>query len=652
MPVVINPKDIALTETIGIDIETTGLVPWEDSIKILAIATEDNIYILELAKYDDVFIKNLFLDMSRCETVIAHNAKFECSFIYYHYGILLRNWWCTLLASQILLNGKDGYLGKHTLPDIVERHVGIKLEFSDNKKLLQKSFTKEYSYDQTTEKQLRYVAGDVMYLSAVYNHQYNGILDLSLHDIARLENTLLPVLAKMEVEGVLIDRDSWLNIIKTKWEPRLHEIETRLDREVERLTQSAIKRNKQRVISFDLFGHHTEQVICNSTVINYSSSAQVLDFFEDLEGRVPLVEDKATKGFKPSVDDLALTKYCNENPDTRLKDFISILKEYREQDKLLSTYGEEFLNQLDSENKIHTQYTQTFTKTGRLSSKSPNLQNIPAPTKEKPDNDVRKFFIARPGYSLITCDMASAEVAIAADYSGEPLLLDSLLNGSDMHSLLASVSFSIIFGKPITVTKSEESISIGDKKYIPNELRTAHKSVVFAKFYKAGAKRIYSTLAEYINPFFATKEERLEIASKVSRAIDERMPLLSRYLDGLIKKAQTNGYLRTSKLGRIRYFNPEVYGEAANAPIQGTNAEAIKIAMIKCAQYFDELFTERGIDARVAMNVHDELVIEVEEHAATEVAKVVQTTVADSLSFFLTKVKGGASVEIHKHWKK
>jgi DNA polymerase-1 len=652
MPVVYNPdlsNGLILSDKIALDIETSGLKPWEEKIELIAICNQDGSgYIINCRNYPDESIKQLFLDISLVDTVVAHNAKFECSFIYANYGILLRNWWCTQLASQILLNGKDGFLGKHGLLDVLERTLNIKHEFNENKKLYQLLFTKDYRSGEYTDRQLEYAWRDVDNLIAAYNVQHNDIADLHLGKIIRLENTLLPILAKMEVEGILIDKESWLNIIKTKWEPKLHEIEERLDAEVGRLTGNETKRNKQRIVSFDLFGFHSEQVISNSKALNYSSALQIMDLFQRVGEKVPLGEGKDPEGPRPSVDDLALTKYCNENPDSRLTTFIDILKEYREQDKLLSTYGQKFLDQLDHESKIHTQYTQTFTKTGRLSSKSPNLQNIPAPEKDKPDNDVRQFFIARPGYKLITCDMAAAEVRIAADYSGEQVLLDSLLNGSDMHSLLASVSFSIIFGESITVSDSGEEFSIGSKSYVLKELRKAHKSVVFAKFYKAGAKRIYSTLASYINPFHPNQQERLEIASKISKALDERMPRLSSYLNGMISKAQKDGYLRTSKLGRIRYFNSDVYGEAANAPIQGTNAEAIKIAMIRCFNKFQEL----GLDARVAMNVHDELVVEAREDIAEEVALLTQDIMANSLSYFLTKIEGKSTVEIANNWKK
>ena len=244
--------------------------------------------------------------------------------------------------------------------------------------------------------------------------------------------------------------------------------------------------------------------------------------------------------------------------------------------------------------------------------------------------------------------MASAEVRIAADYSGDPLLLDSLLKGTDMHSELASTAFSVICGEPVVISNSSTPTLIGGKEYIAKELRQANKTVVFAKFYKAGAKRVYSCLAEYINALHPP-DERLLVAKRISRALDEKMPVLNKYLTSLIDKAHTDGYLRTSSLGRIRYFNDNSYGECANAPIQGTNAEAIKIAMVRLFKAFNNLI---HTGARIVGNVHDEVIVECRAEYAEEIAKITQTIVAESLGYFLTKVTGEASVEINDHWKK
>jgi DNA polymerase-1 len=682
--VVLNPKHIDLEPIIGLDLETSGLQAWEEKVKLIIIATTKHLYILDVRLYSDTYLRELFTAIRDCQTVVAHNGKFDCGFIYYHYGVLLQNWWCTQIASQILTNGKLEFQGKHTLPEVLERYLHVKLEFSaKNKKLLQKSFTSQFALDRFSEKQLRYASDDVKFLIDLFVKQSRLVDNLQLKAIAKLENDLLPILAKMEIEGVLVDQDNWRTLIKTHWIPDVHEIEQRLDKEVELLTKRQINRRKATVTEFNLFGEPTITVVSSEEAINYASAAQVIQFFRDLGQEVPKVAVKKKKitivngerdvvtsheyftdlfgdsyyelpedqeeeiEWKESIDEIALTTYINERPTSILKPFIKELIDYRVANKRVSTYGEKFLAQLDIFSKIHTGYTQTFTATGRLSSKSPNLQNIPAPQKGKPHTDIRRFFIARPGYKLITCDMAGAEVAIAADYSQEPLLLSALREGADMHSDLASISYSIIFGQPVKVSKSNEPLSIGDHTFIPQELRDHHKSVVFAKFYKAGAKRIYSVLAEYIN-LFHTEDKRLEIASEISTALDKRMPKLSKYLDGLIKKAQTDGFLRTSKMGRIRFFNEDVYGEAANAPIQGSNAEAIKMAMVEAFKYFSNC----GFDGRIAMNIHDELVCEVKDEYCEVAAPVIKKIMADSLSFFLTTIEGGASVEIYKHWKK
>jgi DNA polymerase I-like protein with 3'-5' exonuclease and polymerase domains len=574
--------------------------------------------------------------------VVAHNAKFDCGFIYANYGVLLRNWWCTQVASQIITNGKYEFIGKHSLPEVIERYLNVKLEFSENKKLLQKSFTSQYSIGDFTAKQLRYAADDVKYLIPLYQKQSRAIENLTMKAISQLEMKLIGILAKMEIEGCLVDKENWRKLVHEQWEPELEEIERRLDVELGLIIPNFKSRRKAVVTSLCLFDAPVVQTISNDC-INYASSAQLVDIFKLAGEQVPTTADG-----KESCDEITLTTYVNERPNSRLKPFIKVLLEYREVYKRISTYGEKFLAQLDKNNFIHTAYTQTFTATGRLSSKAPNLQNIPAPQKGKAHTDIRRFFISRPGYSLITCDMSSAEVRIAADYSGEELLLDSLFKGADMHSELASLSFSIIFGEPITITKSEEPIEVKGQTVIPVELRDKHKSVVFAKFYKAGAKRIYSVLAEYIN-MFHSEEDRLDIAGKISKALDTRMPKLSKYLTGLIEKAQREGFLRTSKLGRIRFFDSEVYGEAANAPIQGTNAEAIKIAMIKAYELFEE---HPEWDARVVMNVHDELVCEALDEYAEVVAKEVQIIMTNALQYFLSVVEGGASSSISKFWKK
>lgn len=684
-----NPDHVELEPTIGLDLETSGLKAWEDLVRLIIINTSEKTYILDTRKYHPEFLQEIFRNIALCDRVVAHNAKFDCGFIYAHYGVLLRNLFCTQIASQIVTNGKLEYQGRHSLPEVIGRYLGVKLAFTDTKKLLQKSFTSQYALDSFTSKQLHYAADDVKYLIPLYQKLVKQIDNLQMRTIGKLEMDLIPVLAKMEVEGCLIDADNWSKLIKDVWEPELRDIEARLDKEVQKLDPSYGGRRVQEITQFDLFAAPRVVRQSDASAINYGSQDQVIQLFRDLGEEVPYIEidpkekkdgyaityresdfgdlfsiDSSYLGVeqasdhvpiekkikKETLEEGVLTTYINERPNSRMRAFIETLLEYRVAAKRISTYGEKFLQQLDSFNRIHTGYTQTFTATGRLSSKAPNLQNIPAPEKGKPHTDIRRFFIAAPGKKLITCDMAGAEIAIAADYSQEPLILGALKDGIDMHSELATVSFQIITGDPeFKVSKSTTPVVVNGQELIPGELRDTHKSVTFAKFYKGGAARVYGVLAKYIN-MYHPEHERMNIAKACSEALDKRMPKLSSYLDGMIKEAKKNGFLRSDKLGRIRFFPEDVYGEAANYPIQGTNANALKMALVDIFLYFESV--RDRFEGRIVMNIHDEVVCEVDEDFADEAGKKVQEIMAGSLSYFLKTIKGGAEYKISNHWQK
>lgn len=629
-----NPTKIKLTPIIGLDLETTGLAPYEDKISVIAIGTENgDKYVWDCAKYSQKYLKTLMEGVAACKAVVIHNAKFDVSFIYNTFGVVLNNVFDTMLASQILRNGLNA---NHDLASVISYYLGKKHDVSEDKKRLQKSFVGLKYGTTITDEQLEYAVADISDLIPLYKHLTNSLKHEKLDKIMRLENKLVPVLAKMEVRGCLIDKTSWLQEIN-KWDLILNDIKAKLDDIVYNLlqqnniTSGAVIEGKI-FYAIDLFGN---------IGINYGSQAQVLKLFKVLDEPTP-----TDKYNNEAVNEDAIKAYINEMPDTPMKEFLDVLLEYREYYKLISTYGEKFLSKLDKNNYIHTSYTQCFTATGRLSSKSPNLQNIPNVQSGGAGAVVRDYFIAPQGYKMITSDMSSAEVRIAADLSGEQFLLDSLYKGLDMHSVLASKSFSIIYGGDVQVSKSTEPIYIKGHRLIPADLRQDHKTVLFAKFYKAGAKRVYQCLAKHIN-LVHEPENRLDIASQISKAIDEEMPVLTSFLENLINKAQINKFLIGSKLGRRRYFDESVYGDAANFPIQCINAEAMKVALIKIDEYFEEKGTGWPV-----LTVHDEVVCVVKEEYAEQAAEKVKEIMADSLQWFLNTVDGGASVKIKHCWEK
>lgn len=640
---VYNPKDIELSATIGLDLETSGLLAWESHIMAIAITTDKETYVLEPRLYSHEYLVDLFKRIRDNCFVIGHNLKFDANFIYVHYGVLLRNVGDTQLCSQLIDAGKTGV--SHSLIHTLQRYLGIKLIESSQKEILQQSFVGLKPTTPLTKEQLDYAGDDTKFLIPLYNKLLEHIHSLGLEKILRLENTLLPVLVKMECHGCRIDVDGWREVIKTDWIVKRDQYEAELDAELLRLSEEfpslrgkyTRPRRKQEFTVLSLFDDPKVVTNENEGNINYGSSQQILELFSLVGEPVPTKVDGDE--VKESAGEDSLLTYLTENPNCKLAKFIGILLKYRGYEKLISTYGEDFLAKLDKNNYIHTEYSQCFTATGRLSSKSPNLQNIPA-------SDIRKMFIPDPDHVMITCDMEGAEVRIAGDFSGEKALINSVIAGEDLHSKLASKSYSIIFGKTVKISKSGTPIDINGVSLIPKVLRDTHKSVLFAKFYKGGAKRVYEVLAEYIN-LFHEGEDRMEISRRISNAIDRALPTLTKYLTGLIEEAQRTGFLRANKLGRIRWFSKDVYGDAANYPIQGTNADAMKIALIQLDRWFEE--TGYG---RIVLTVHDEVVCSVKKEYKEVAANKIHEVMYNALGYFLTVIPGGASVSIENFWKK
>lgn len=669
---IINPQinEIEFEPIMGLDLETTGLYPWRNKIVALSLSTNKNVYVLDTRKYSYDDLEYLFLILSN-RLLIGQNIKFDCNFIYHHYKILFRNIWDTMLVEQILTNGLPDI--NYDLTSIIGYNLNIQLyESKEIKKFFQMSFVNLPDSRELTPEQYNYAGDDTKYLIPVMESQIKRVEDSKLGKIVDLEHRLLPVLVKIEVGGCRFDRGGLERCIEGVWKPELKYYEDLLDLEIQRLSQdnSTLKhkygqdRNRQVTTIFSLFESPSEILTESSNCFNYGSSAQIIELFKILGLSVPTVTelkyDKVNKIWweetRESVDEKTLKVYVTENQETPLKGFIINLLKYREYNKLITTYGEKFLDRLDENNYIHTTYSQCYTDTGRLASRDPNLQNIPAMDDKEIEYltdkygiqcEIRSFFLPDVGHVMITSDMDGAEVRVAADYSQEPKLVKSILNDEDLHSKLASISYSIIFGSKTTISKTKAPVIVGPHNFISKTLRDTHKSVLFAKFYKGGAKRVYDVLSEYINKFHkgdATKE----IALEISVAMDKELPKLSKYLTGLINEAKKNGFLIGSRLGRIRYFNKEtVFGDAANFPIQNTNGEAMKIALIKADNYY----TENNL-GRIVLNIHDELVSSIVEEVSESTAPEIKKIMANSLQWFLKTIPGDASVSISKHWKK
>ena len=275
---------------------------------------------------------------------------------------------------------------------------------------------------------------------------------------------------------------------------------------------------------------------------------------------------------------------------------VSLLLEYRTLAKLKSTYCEGLLSAVAEDGRVRSTFNQTETRTGRISSLDPNLQNIPVRTAE--GRELRRFFKAKEGYVLVDADYSQIELRVLAHIANDTNMIKAFSDGTDIHTATAAVAF----GMPVDM--------------ITPELRSRAKAVNFGIVYGIGA----FSLAKDIG--VSRKEADMLIKSYLAAYSG-----VDRYMNEVIEKAKENGYVVTL-FGRRRYL-PELsssngmlraFGErvARNAPIQGTAADIMKIAMIRV---FERLKAD-GLDARLILQVHDELIVECREDLADKVADI------------------------------
>lgn len=381
----------------------------------------------------------------------------------------------------------------------------------------------------------------------------------------RIEHPLIAILAAMERVGVKLDLD-YLATIARDLDKRIAELEAQC---------------------YELAGER----------INLGSPQQL---------RVLLYEKlglKTTRRTKTglSTDQRALQSLVGQHP------FVEKLLEYRELAKLKNTYVDALPPLVDPrDGRLHTTYDQTATATGRLSSNNPNLQNIPVRTEI--GRTIRRAFVPEEGHLLLSADYSQIELRVMAHLSRDPILLEVFKAGEDVHSATAARIFELPPGK-LTVKH-----------------RSAAKMVNYGLAYGMGA----AGLAERLNV-------PLDEARAIMDSYFEKFGGVKSFLDAIVKQAHADGFT-TTMFGRRRYLpelgsgNPRVRAigerQALNAPIQGSAADIMKLAMINVARALDG----EGLATKMIMTVHDELVFEVpedEKDVAADLVEKAMTGVCD-----------------------
>lgn len=383
-----------------------------------------------------------------------------------------------------------------------------------------------------------------------------------------IEMPLVSILADMEIAGIALDQE-FLKAMSGDLRTRLEAIEARIYEAV----GTKFNLNSPQQLSDALFnqlGLEPPDRTQRTSTGFYSTSAETLE---------------AMKGVHPVVD---------------------WVLEYRELSKLKSTYVDALPLQVNPQtHRVHTSYNQTGSVTGRIASSEPNLQNIPIRTEL--GRQVRKAFEAAPGQQLLSVDYSQIELRIVAHMSGDEAMIAAFQAGQDIHATTAAA----IYGIPLEQVTSAQ--------------RNRAKGVNFGLIYG-------------MSPFGLTRYADLTLAEAENfvKAYFEQFPGMKRYLDGMRRQAADQGFVETL-LGRRRYFpglktqsNPIVRNreerEAINAPVQGTAADIIKIAMLR----IPETLKSAGLSARMLLQVHDELVFECPEEELQETARQVRQVMQDA----------------------
>jgi len=493
----------------------------------------------------------------------GHNLKFDWRVLKHHSLELNGIAFDTMLASYLLNPGNR----QHKLDTLVFSELGFEKINKDN---LLESQPQQLSLDfnrLAPEKLSLYSCED-----ADFTHRLVKVLEKKLKEeelldlFNKVEMPLIKALGQMENNGIKLELKGI-----DKLEKEVSEKLTVIEKEVYKLAKTKFNLNSPKQLQEILFTNlkiPTEGI--KKTKTGYSTAEDELNKIKDIHPVVPLIQD------------------------------------YREFNKLQTTYIQALPRMINpNTNKIHSSFNQTVTATGRLSSTDPNLQNIP--TRSEEGRRIRKAFVADKGYQLVGFDYSQIELRLAAHMSGDQAMINAFKNDQDIHSLTAA------------------EINEVDLNDVTKKMRREAKAINFGILYgqgphglSQGANIPYWQANEYIKKYF------------------EVHPKIKKMMDKSIKQAQDDGYT-TTLFGRRRSL-PDINSNmpmvrksaermAVNAPVQGTAADLIKMAMVK----IQELIDNKDEEIKMILQVHDELIFEIKKDKIPFYEKKIRNIMEESL---------------------
>ncbi len=537
----------------------------EKKVLALAFLYEDQGYFLPLEEalfspFSLEFLQNAFSQMLQHAQIIGHDLKPLLSFLKAKYQVPLEN--IRIQDTQILAFLKNPE--KVGFDEVLKEY--LKEELIPHEKI------KDFKAKSKVEK-LEQLDMELNALKRLCEYFEKGGLEEGLLILARdIETPFMKVLMGMEFQGFKIDAP-YFKRLEQEFKNELHVLERQI---------------------LDLIG----------VDFNLNSPKQLSEvLYEKLE---------LPKNKSHSTDEKSLLKILDKHPS------IALILEYRELNKLFNTYTTPLLRLKDKDDKIHTTFIQTGTATGRLSSHSPNLQNIPV--RSPKGLLIRKGFIASSKeYCLLGVDYSQIELRLLAHFSQDKDLMEAFLKGRDIHLETSKA----LFGEDLA-----------------KEKRSIAKSINFGLVYGMGSKKLSETL-----------NISLSEAKSYIEAYFKRFPSIKDYLNRMKEEI-----LKTSKaftlLGRYRVFdftgvNDYVKGnylrEGVNAIFQGSASDLLKLGMLKVSERF-----KNNPSVRLLLQVHDELIFEIEEKNALELQQEIQRILNDEV--YPLRVPLETSAFVAKRW--
>lgn len=634
---------LAPLSVVELDTETMGLDPYTKELLTVQLGCAEFQVVIDCTSVDIHLFKEYMENPQRM--FLGWNIKFDLKFLYHQRIVPLRVY-DGYLAEKLLWLGYPAGMHEMSLKAASINYLGVDMDKSVRGKIIQTGLTEDV---------IVYAAGDVSYLGKIRDKQLVELEKKGLLKAIDFENEFVKCLAYIEYCGAKLDVDKW----KIKMATDLNNLE-KYEAELNEWVEESEYSSKYCSVNIqgDLFNGFDTKPRCH---INWTSSQQVIPLFEEL-GLNLKVLDKKTKHYKKSVDIKVVEPQASKSP------LIPIYIKYKKAAIIVNTFGQKFLNLINPvTGRIHANFNQLGTDTGRLSSTEPNLQNLPH------DAQTRACFVSDKGNRWISADYSGQESYLMASMANDEAMLDELINGSgDLHSLTAKMVFQQI----------PRDMPLKDIKKNFKDLRQEAKGYEFCfnyggqdstliRNYGLDTKRAKEIYENYMSGFAGLKRyqdfRRIDVMRKgyiLLSPITGHKAYIYDYDELKMQMEKQDdpdfwAYYREMKqenpecdtvqgVRRLARRKAESEKQSINYPIQAAGALCFKLASIKLFNWL----LKNGLLFKVkyCIPVHDEINLEAPDEISEEVADILVKCMVSAGKPFCTRAHLGADVEIGDHW--